>query len=140
MELTPTERAQVVVRHISKKHGLSQGEIGSRLGYSDKSTLSAMLNGHKAIPRKFAQKFAELFPEVNPDFLTGASDDMLVTEHADVPELFVKDAQPEKQKEDGVFLPMPLVQLFTDMAATIRSQQETLRQIVEKKNPGEKVG
>lgn len=77
MELLPHERAQAVVRYLAKKNGITQAQVGLRLGYTNKSALSAVLNGSKPLPEKFCAKLAALDPSINPDFLAGTSDEML---------------------------------------------------------------
>lgn len=71
MELLPHERAQAVVRYLAKKNGITQAQVGLRLGYTNKSALSGVLTGSKRLPEKFGEKLAALDPSINPDFLTG---------------------------------------------------------------------
>jgi len=130
MDLTLAERAQIVVRYIAKKNGITQAEVGAKLGYTNKSALSAVLNGQKTLPVKFGEKLAALDQEINPAFLSGDSDEMLRPEYAQptVPEIIAK----KQERQSGVYLPLELVQMFTDLSSTIRSQQETIRLLVGK--------
>ena len=131
MEFSPAERARIVVRYLAKKQGITQAEIGVRLGYSNTSAFSAVLNGQKTLPVKFGEKLAALDNEINPDFLAGTSDEMIRPEFANppVPEIFTK----QQERPSGVYLPLELVKMFTDMSETIRSQQETIKGLVGKK-------
>ena len=134
MSLSPSERARIVVRYLAKKSGITQAQVGQKIGYTNKSAFSAVLGGSKALPLKFGERLAALDPEINPDFLTGASDDMLRPgyEQPAVPEFLAGPA--ERPAPSGVFLPLELVQMFTDLSATIRSQQETIRLLVGEKD------
>ena len=136
MDLTLAERAQIVIRYIAKKAGTTQAEIGKKIGYSNKSALSAVLNGQKTLPAKFGEKLAALDPEINPAFLSGESDEMLRPEYAQppVPEMFAR----KQERPAGVYLPLELVKMFTDLSATVRSQQETIRLLVGKGAPDAK--
>lgn len=138
MELTPAERARIVVRYLAKKSGNTQAEIGQKIGYSNKSAFSAVLTGSKVLPQKFGDKLAALDPEINPDFLAGTSNEMLRPGSAQppVPELFPQT----EHRPAGVYLPLELVQMFTDLSATIRSQQETIRALVSKRDTKEAAG
>ncbi len=132
MDFSPAERARIVVRYLAKKQGITQAEIGKRMGYGNKSAFSAVLNGQKALPVKFGERLAALDKEVNPDFLAGSSDEMLRPELAQppVPEIFTK----QQERPSGVYLPLELVKMFTDLSETIRSQQETIKALVVKKD------
>ena len=77
MGLSQSERAKIVVRYLAKKSGITQFEVGQRLGYTNKSAFSSVIGGEKVLPRKFCDRLAALDPEINPDFITGKSDEML---------------------------------------------------------------
>jgi|GEM_PF-4590310 len=79
MDLTPSERLQSVVRYLAKKTGRKQYEIATDVGYTNRQAFSAVLNGKAPIPKAFPDRIAALDPEINPDFLTGASDKMLLS-------------------------------------------------------------
>lgn len=132
MDLSLADRARIVVRYLAKKEQITQAEIGQKIGYTNKSAFSAVLNGQKTLPVKFGEKLAALDPEINPDFLAGHSDDMLRSVYAQptVPDLFAK----QQERPSGVYLPLELVQMFNDMSSTIRSQQETIRSLVNSQN------
>lgn len=130
MDMTLAERAQAVVRFLAKKTGKKQFEIAQELGYNNKSAFSAVLNGKSPVPKQFPQRLAALDPSLNPDFLTGASDEMLLPGF-DSPTLpRTGGNQTPPPTEAGVWLPIELVRMFTDMSATIRSQQDTIRQLL----------
>lgn len=130
MDMTLAERAQAVVRFLAKKTGKKQFEIAQELGYNNKSAFSAVLNGKSPVPKQFPQRLAALDPSLNPDFLTGASDEMLLPgfDSPTIPRTGGNQTPPPT--EAGVWLPIELVRMFTDMSATIRSQQETIRQLL----------
>ena len=130
MDLSLAERAKIVVRYLAKKGRITQAEVGQKMGYTNKSAFSAVLNGQKTLPVKFGDRLAALDPEINPDFLAGTSDEMLRPEHSQptVPEIFAK----QQERPSGVYLPLELVKMFTDLSETIRSQQETIRLLVGK--------
>lgn len=132
MELTQSERAKIVVRYLAKKSGITMFEIGQKLGYTNKSAFSTIIGGQKTLPRKFCDKLAALDPEINPAFLEGKSDEMLRPGYTqpDVPELL---AAGPVVKPSGVYLPLELVQMFTELSATVRSQQETIRLLIGEK-------
>ena len=132
MSLSQSERAKIVVRYLAQKAGIKQFDIGKKMGYTNKSAFSAVIGGQKVLPRKFCERLAALDPAINLAFLTGESDEMLLPgmDQPTVPELFTK--QPGAS---GVYLPLELVKLFTNLSDTIRSQQETIRLLVGKKDP-----
>lgn len=131
MQLTPAERAQAVVKYLAKKLGVTQYQIGERIGYTNRSALSAVLTGAKTLPQNFGGKLAALDPEINPAFLSGESDEML----RDGPQPFVMES-PSRNAEGaaGIFLPVEVVQMFTDLSAAVRSQQDTIRMLLELKD------
>lgn len=128
MELTLPERAKLVVRYLSQKLGVTQAEIGEKMGYSNRSAFSAVLNGLKVLPAKFGERLAALDAEINPDFLAGSSDKMLRSEPSAL------EALKQQDRPSGVYLPLELVKMFTDLSETVRSQQETIRVLVGKKD------
>lgn len=128
------ERAQAVVRYLAKKTGQNQYEIGRQIGYTNKSSFSMLLNGKSSFPETIPERLAALDPSINIDFLRGTSDKMLL--NSDEQPLFVStdpDQAPEPSKPPvpmGVYVPGELIQIMTDLGATIRSQQETIRILV----------
>lgn len=135
MDLTLAERASCVVRYLAKKRGITQAEVGKLIGYTNRSALSAVLTGQKRLPQKFGEKLAALDPEINPAFLEGTTDQMLLSgeeqqEVRENPRKYV----PAVQSQATPFIPPELSQMFTDLSATIRSQQETIRMLIEKIN------
>lgn len=124
MDLTPAERAQNVVRYLAKKLQVNQAEIGQKVGYGNRQAFSAVINGKVPFPPSLSERIAALDPEINPAYLYGSSDVMLLAE-----------VEPEAPKEKlvGVFIPGELVQMFTDLSATVRSQQETIRLLMERR-------
>lgn len=126
MELLPHERAQAVVRYLAKKNGITQAQVGLWLGYTNKSALSGVLTGSKRLPEKFGEKLAALDPSINPDFLTGASDEMLLPGY-DQPAIQPTGAQ-QQAAPVGVVVPYDqLLQMLSSLSKAVRSQQETIR-------------
>ena len=107
-----SERIRAVVRWLSGQTGKKQEEIGRELGYVNKTTFSAVVNGKTAVPKRLPLALAALDPRINIDYLTGESDEMLTGAAAPAPD---------------VVLSAPTMKLLSDMMATIRSQQETIR-------------
>ena len=125
MELLPNERAQAVVRYLAKKNSTSQKQVGLRLGYTNKSALSAVLNGSKPLPEKFCAKLAALDPSINPDFLAGTSDEML-RPGFDQPAIQPTGAR--QVTPSGVLIPYDqLLQMLSSLSQDVSSQQETIR-------------
>ena len=137
MDLTPSERARIVVRYLAKKFGETQFEIGQRLGYTNKSSFSSVINGHRDIPYNFAERLASLDPEINPLFLTGESDEIL--RHGNAQPIIEEGLAQQQDPQRGVFLPLELVKMFTAMSETIQSQQETIRILVGKGDADAKI-
>ena len=133
MQLSPAERAQAVVKYLAKKFGVTQAQIGERIGYTNKSALSTVLNGGKALPKKFGEKLSALDPEINPDFLTGESEEML-RPGGDQPFIPGSPRQPSADVPAGIYLPAECVRMFSDLSAAVRSQQETIRMLLSQKN------
>ena len=128
------ERAQAAVRYLAKKMGQNQYDIGRQIGYTNKSAFSAMLNGRGQMPSTLPERIVALDPSINIEFLRGNSDKMLLG--TDEQPLFVTSegevATTDKKPPVpmGVFVPGELVQMFTDLSATVRSQQETIRDLI----------
>ena len=131
MGFSQSERAKIVVRYLAKKQGITLFEVGQRMGYTNKSAFSSVIGGQKDLPRNFADRLTKVFPEINPAFITGKSDEMLRPgyDQPQVPELMGAQGQ-----TSGVYLPLELVKLFTNLSDTIRSQQETIRLLTVKKD------
>lgn len=129
MDMTQAERAQAVVRYLAKKTKKTQFEIGQELGYTNKSSFSALMNGKTPVPKQFPQRLAALDPSINLDFLLGESDEMLLPGH-DQPAVQPTGPSSRPSGQQGLWIPMELVKMFTDMSATIRSQQDTIRVLI----------
>ena len=135
MQLSPAERAQAVVKYLAKKFGVTQAQIGERIGYTNKSALSAVLNGGKILPKKFGEKLAALDPDINIDFLNGTSDYMLLSEAQPADPQSYPPRVEAPAPADGIYIPRELAQMFSDLSAAVRSQQETLRMLLEQRKP-----
>lgn len=142
MGLTQTERIRTIVYWLSGQTGKPLHEIGRTLGYNNRSAFSQVLNGPKAVPKDFPERVAALDPRINIDFLTGASDEMFVNannaqetapeSHEIAPVDNKNPIRREKRAENGVFVPAELVQMITDLSATIKDQQKMITLLVEK--------
>lgn len=126
------ERAQAVVRYLAKKNGQNQYEIGRQIGYTNKSSFSMLLNGKMSFPDSIPERIAALDPSINIEFLKGTSDQMLLD--AEDQPLFIPEPEPRPQEKPpvpmGVYVPGELVQMFSDLSATVRAQQETIRDLI----------
>ena len=132
MELSHAERLKTVVRWLTVALGKTQAEIASACGYENGAYFSQLLNGWKPIAASLDDKLAALHPDLNIEYLRGTSDAMFLP-GAGHPA--VAPASPTAMKEkapDGLLIPGELVQLFSDLSATVRSQQETIRLLVER--------
>ena len=94
------------------EHGISNTEAAAKVGITPQA-LSSIITGTKALGRQTAAKFAEAFGFSETYLLTGDGSLMPGRDEAPAP-------------RGGVYIPPELVQMFSDMAATIRSQQEDL--------------
>lgn len=130
MDLSVSERAKIVARYLSQKEKITMAKVGQKMGYTNRAAFSSVLNGLKKMPASFCDRLAALDPEINPDFLSGKTDEMLRPDNE--PALFSQRAP--KEQPSGIYLPLELVKLFTNMSDTIRSQQETILQLVGKKD------
>ena len=135
MELTHAERMKTVVRWLCVALGKTQAEIARECGYENGTYFSQLLNGRKPIAAALDEKLAALHPDLNLDYLRGTSGDMFLPgsdQPAQAPAVLAPTRKAAPQAQAGVFVPAELVQMFTDLAATVRSQQETIRQLVGK--------
>jgi hypothetical protein len=135
MDLSLADRAKIVAQYLSNKEGITQAQLGEKMGYSNRSAFSAVLNGLKTMPANFCERLASLDPVINPDFLSGKSDEMLRPESGQPAAPGLSTKQPGAS---GIYLPLELVKMFTDMSETIKSQQETISHLVGKRASGEK--
>lgn len=110
------------------------------MGYDNKSTFSQFLNGHKQIPRGFPSRLATLDPRINILFLTGESDDMLLSApggpevplfSTQTPSCSKSPAKKVNAPENGIFVPSELVQMISDLSATIKDQQKMISSLVD---------
>lgn len=122
-----------------------QSYFANLLGYSNPTVLSQMLNGQKAYPKSLPSRIAELDPRINLEFLLGTSDDMLIDE-AGSPIKAAEKAETVKTsnhatsdgkgpQKAGIYVPPELAQMFNDLTSTVRSQQETIRMILDGMKP-----
>ena len=139
MKLSDSDRLKAVVKWLTVQTGKRQSEVGEMLGYNNASSFSQVLNGKKKIPREFCTRLASLDPRINIDFLTGASEEMLKDAGNDVQTAPERPRSPRPDKspvrtskapENGIFVPTELVQMISDLSATIKDQQDMIRALV----------
>lgn len=140
MPLSQAQRVQAVVQYLSRTRGVTQQEIGQELGYMNRSYFSQLINGQKnSFKKSFLDGLVAMDPEINPEFLTGQSNEILLPGNqqptiyptgwgSDAVKVDVPQPQPQpKGQQPGIFLPNEILQFVSDLSATIRSQQETIR-------------
>ena len=114
------------IKLVIDREQITARELERRLGASD-GVISKHLRDGSDIKPQWIMKLSEVFPIYNRDWLLTGEGEPLKTTTGE-------------QKEGGIFVPAELVQMFGDMAATIRSQQETIKMLastaekVEQKN------
>ena len=121
------DRYKILVRYI-KNTGIapSQKALGRLLGYSNESYFSQIINGQVPEPKDFGKKVLDLVPGLNLDWLESGEGEMIVSD----------GTQKAPAVKASVVVPAELVQMFSDLAATVRSQQETIRALVDARVEG----
>lgn len=64
---------------IDKGVVATQKELGAKMGYSNETTLSQIINGHMAEPKDFIEKLSQYLPTLNPQWLETGEGEMLTT-------------------------------------------------------------
>ena len=106
------------------RNRITKAEAARRLGASHSSTVTNQLSG-RPFGRNNARKWAETFGFSETFLLTG--DGTLLPEEKPAPE-------PVQQvQQGGVWVPKELVDMFTNMSATIRMQETELAEYRGKK-------
>jgi len=140
MVLTLAERARLVLRFLMGQTKKTQAEIAQELGYGNVTVLSQYINGKKKMPKDLPARIAALDPRINVAFLTGNSDEMMISpqEGQETPQISTNDpsdgksfTNPGKCPENGIFVPAELVQMISDLSATIKDQQSIIKTLVE---------
>ena len=136
MALSHADRVKAVVKWLKVILGKTQVEIAEMCGYPNGAYFSMLLNGKKQIAASLDEKLAALHPAINVEFLRGNSEEMFLPQSHEV-QPAIEPSEPDqdepKEKLVGVFIPGELVQMFTDLSATVRSQQETIRLLMERR-------
>lgn len=134
-------RLRTAVQWVVGETNKSQQEVGEILGYPNSSYFSQILSGRKPIAASLGDKLCALDPRINPDFLTGESNVMLIggeeaapapadlTQSAGAGDLPTRTARPAKSA--GIFVPAELAQMVTDLTATVREQQRIIGTMVD---------
>lgn len=73
------ERVKVLMK-VLIENGFcrNQAEFGERLGYTNKSSFSQVVNGRVPFPKSFTSKLLHAFPAVNAEWLNSETGEMLL--------------------------------------------------------------
>ena len=129
MDLSRSDRCRMAVKWIAEQKKIPMSQVGELIGYNNASSFSQVLNSKRDVPSTFPDRIASLDPRINVDFLLGESDDMLLPGNAqpDAEEL----ARPQRiARPPGVYMPPELLQMFGDMSATIKDQQQLISSLI----------
>lgn len=100
------DRTRILIpRLISEGIISSQKDLAYKMGYSQDSTLSAMLGGSKNIPQNFVKKLCTVVPNLNRDWIEFGKGAMF------------KGEEP---------VPTDMIMMSREVFDLIRSQQETM--------------
>ncbi len=131
MDLTLADRCRMVVKWIAEQKKITMSQVGELIGYNNASSFSQVLNSKRDMPSTFPERIASLDPRINIDFLTGDSDDMLLTgDDLPAPGGQVKRQGKPPKDSSGAYLPPELMQMFSDLSAAVRGQQETIDYLI----------
>lgn len=139
-----SERVRAVVLWLTSQTGKKQKEIGVELGYQNRSHFSQILNGIKAVPNTLPGKIASLDSRINLNYLLGLSDDMLIGENGTTmsvaPEELTKRTKPTAKNHSAnvsteIIAPHELMKIVEDLTATVRSQQDTIKRLLDEMKP-----
>ena len=114
MEIFKKKMKTVIERldELLKRTGLNCRAFAMKVGANPQQLYDIQRGKIEKFPVSLAEKISNTFPEYTFTWLmTG------------------EESPSKTPSEDGTFIPRELVQMFSDMAATIRSQQEELRGI-----------
>lgn len=140
MDLTHAERVKTVVRWLTVSLGKTQLEIAQMCGYDNGTYFSQLLNGRKPIAASLDERLASLHPDINIEYLRGNSSSVFLSGASPAPAPARNDEQEKTSRPGSIVIPPELAQMFTDMAATIRSQQEMIRDMRAEKGRVTNVG
>lgn len=128
MDFSPADRAKIVAQYLANKEGITQAQLGKKMGYSNRSAFSAVLNGLKTMPASFCERLAAIDPEINPDFLEGKTDVMLRKDQGQPSTSGIfNPAGHASKKGEGVYVPAEFVQMITNLSNIIQGQQQTIQ-------------
>lgn len=114
--MTTEIRIGQAIKAYFAAHGIQVNEAAEQLGMSPQG-LSNIIAGRRRIGNKTASKLNQAFGFSKPFLMLGEGELLPATQ----------ETQPSQASQTGgVYIPPELVQMFSDMAATIRSQQEEL--------------
>lgn len=72
------DRYKILIRHlITSGIADNQKDLGAKLGYSNESSFSQVINGKVPTPKDFIEKLKTLLPNLNDDWLLTGKGDML---------------------------------------------------------------
>lgn len=73
-----TDRLNAFIRYaVRGRLVANRSELGARMGYSNASAFSQVVNGLKPLPKDFIDRFSKLFPELDSHWLLTGEGEML---------------------------------------------------------------
>lgn len=77
------DRYKILIRHLINLGIIeSQKDLGVKMGYSNPSAFSQVINGKASEPKLFANKLANLYPSLNLNWLLTGEGSMILGEEA----------------------------------------------------------
>lgn len=115
----------------------SQKDLGRKLGYSNESSFSQIINQKVAEPKDFVERIKSLYPELNTDWLLYGEGEMNGT--AIVPAEVVEEIKEEVAQEVAIAESVPILSedLTTATDINIRSYLEENGDELERINPSQ---
>ena len=108
---------------------LNDNKVTLQLGLSN-GVIGKSRKPGRDLSDKVIEKISKFYTDLNRAWLLTGEGEML-REPGSAPEV-------NEKSPAGIFVPAELAQLFTDLAATVRSQQETIRALVDARMEGKK--
>ena len=99
------DRIKILIRYmISKDIADSQKDLGQKLGYSNESYFSQIINGKVQRPKDFGQKLKSLVPQLNESWLLNGEGNMINGESQ--PSAYIPAKEKDQQIEYIRLLPL----------------------------------
>ena len=94
-------RFKLMIDYLKNKGVIkTQKELGNKMGYSNESAFSQVINGKQNIPKDFMDKLKVLMPELNENWLITGEGEMLK------PDNDIKEEKEYSPCEDVTFVPL----------------------------------